>query len=144
MKEGPSRSALSKAYPGEDRVHGSQPCLVGLCVGDIDAARDTRNLTSNDLAVTHEFDLRRISLAQLGDYATVGPATTMAYVEGWRHRWRAGLAAGDLRPDVGAEGTDFGSNGGHIAGRETFGAVVSLPILPNARIGGYRAYEMLG
>jgi hypothetical protein len=23
-----------------------------------------------------------------------------------------------------AEGTDFGSNGGHIAGRETFGAVV--------------------
>ena len=68
----------------------------------------------------------------------------MAYVEGWRHRWRAGLAAGDLRPDVGAEGTDFGSNGGHIAGRETFGAAVSLPILPNARIGGYRAYEMLG
>jgi hypothetical protein len=49
-----------------------------------------------------------------------------------------------LRPDVGAEGTDFGSNGGHIAGRATFGAVVSLPILPNARIGDYRAYEVLG
>jgi hypothetical protein len=55
---------------------------------------------------------------------------------------RAG--AGNLRPDVGAEGTDFGSNGGHIAGRATFGAVVSLPILPNARIGDYRAYEVLG
>jgi hypothetical protein len=52
--------------------------------------------------------------------------------------------AGDLRPDVGAEGTDFGSNGGHIACRETFGAVVSLPILPNAQIGDYRAYEVLG
>jgi hypothetical protein len=55
---------------------------------------------------------------------------------------RAG--AGDLRPDVGGEGTDFGSNGGHIAGRETCGAVVSLPILPNARIGDYHAYEVLG
>jgi hypothetical protein len=40
-----------------------------------------------------------------------------------------GAGAGDLRPDVGAEGTDFGSNGGHIACRETFGEVVSLPIL---------------
>ena len=55
-----------------------------------------------------------------------------------------GAGAGDLRLDVGAEGTDFGSNGGHIAGRGTFGAVVSLPILPNARIGDYRAYEVLG
>ena len=27
---------------------------------------------------------------------------------------------------------------------ETFGAVVSLPILPNAQIGDYRAYEVLG
>jgi hypothetical protein len=36
------------------------------------------------------------------------------------------------------------ANGGHIAGRETFGSVVSLPILPNARIGDYRAYEVLG
>ena len=49
-----------------------------------------------------------------------------------------------MRPDVGAEGTDFGSNGRHIASRETFGAVVSLPILPNAQIGDYRAYEVLG
>lgn len=55
-----------------------------------------------------------------------------------------GAGAGNLRPDVGAEGTDFGSNGGHIAGRETFGSVVPLPILPNARIGDYRAYEVLG
>jgi hypothetical protein len=55
-----------------------------------------------------------------------------------------GAGAGDLRPDVGAEGTDFGSNGGHIAGRETFGAVVSLPISSNAQIGDNRAYEVLG
>ena len=55
-----------------------------------------------------------------------------------------GAGAGDLRPDVGTVGKDFGSNGGHIAGRETFGAVVSLPILPNARIGDYRGYEVLG
>ena len=54
-----------------------------------------------------------------------------------------GAGAGDLRPDVGAEGADFGSNGGHNAGRETFGDRV-LPILPNARISGYRAYEALG
>jgi hypothetical protein len=52
--------------------------------------------------------------------------------------------AGDLRPDVGAEATDFGSNGGHLAGREIFAAVVSLPILLNARIGDYRAHEVLG
>ena len=43
-----------------------------------------------------------------------------------------------------AGSTNFGSNGGHIVGRETFGAVVSLPILPNAQIGDYRAYEVLG
>jgi hypothetical protein len=31
-----------------------------------------------------------------------------------------------------------------VAGREISGAVVSLPILPNARIGDYRVYEVLG
>jgi hypothetical protein len=31
---------------------------------------------------------------------------------------------------------------GGVAG--PFGAIVSLPILPNARIGDYRAYEVLG
>ena len=35
-------------------------------------------------------------------------------------------------------------NGGHIAGHETFGAVVALPILPNARRGYYHSPKMLG
>ena len=55
-----------------------------------------------------------------------------------------GAGAGDLRPDVGAEGTDFGSNGGHIACRETFGEVVSLPILRERADRRLSCYEVLG
>jgi hypothetical protein len=36
------------------------------------------------------------------------------------------------------------TDGGRGWRRGTFGAVVSLLILPNARIGDYRAYELLG
>lgn len=41
-------------------------------------------------------------------------------------------------------GPDSGLNGGHIAGHETSGAVVALPILPNVRRGNYRSPKMLG
>src|SRR3984893_7235785 len=56
------RNALGKAYPGEDRIDRCKPLLIGLCVRDIDGARDAVDVATNDLAIAHRLCLWRVGL----------------------------------------------------------------------------------
>ena len=76
-------------------------------------------------------DTRAIPSDARRDHASPPPARC------WRVAGGAG--AGDLRPADG-EGGDFHSNGRTHRGSRT----LSLPTLPNAGIGDYRAHEVLG
>lgn len=72
------------------------------------------------------------------DLDRIAPVGARALLEGrgtnggrrWRKRFASRCRHGS---------SDFGSKGGNVAGRETFGAGASLPILRNARIHDYRA-----
>jgi hypothetical protein len=52
---------------GYVRSCGGKPLVVWLSVRDIDAVRDPGNLPANNLAVTHQFDLRRIAFMDQGE-----------------------------------------------------------------------------
>src|SRR5262249_11058660 len=54
------RNALSEAYPGKDRIDAREPLLIGLSVGDVNAASDAVDMPSSDLAVAHELDAGRV------------------------------------------------------------------------------------
>src|SRR5262245_24775187 len=56
-----NRDALGQPYPGEDRIDGSNALTVGLCVRNVDRASDAVDMTTQNLAVAHQFDLRRIA-----------------------------------------------------------------------------------
>jgi len=52
---------LREAHPGENRVYVGKPLPIGLCVRDIDAARDAADMTADDLAVAHQLDAGRVA-----------------------------------------------------------------------------------
>src|ERR1700730_19274134 len=64
----PHRHTLREAHPGEDRIYRGEPCGVRLYVWDVDATGDAADMTTNELAVAHQFDGRRV--------AVVDPAET--------------------------------------------------------------------
>jgi hypothetical protein len=58
------RHALRKAHPGEDRIYRGEPCGVRLGVRDLDVTGDAADMATNELAVAHQFDGRRIACSQ--------------------------------------------------------------------------------
>ena len=53
--------ALRKADPGEDRIYRGKPRLIRLRVRDVDATGDTSDMATNELAVAHQLDRRRVA-----------------------------------------------------------------------------------
>ena len=51
---------LRKPQSGEDRIYRGEPCGVRLRVRDVDATGDAADVTTNELAVTHQFDGRQV------------------------------------------------------------------------------------
>ncbi len=56
------RHALRKAHPGEDRIYRGEPRLIRLRVRDVDATGDAADMATNELAVAHQLDGRRVAV----------------------------------------------------------------------------------
>src|SRR6202030_646905 len=56
-----NRDALSKTYPGEDRIHRGDTLIVGLRVRNADRAGDAVDVAAQDLAMAHQLDLCRVA-----------------------------------------------------------------------------------
>ena len=56
------RHALRKPDPGEDRIYRGEPRLIRLRVRDVNAMSDAPDMTTNELAVTHQLDGRQVAL----------------------------------------------------------------------------------
>jgi hypothetical protein len=47
---------LCKTHPGEDRICRREPCLLRLCVREVDVTSDATDMATNELAVDHRSD----------------------------------------------------------------------------------------
>jgi hypothetical protein len=47
---------LCKTHPGEDRICRREPCLVRLCVREVDATSDANDMATNELAAGDRSD----------------------------------------------------------------------------------------
>src|SRR5262249_21253084 len=56
-----NRDALRETHPRKGGVDVCDPLTRGLSVRDVDRARDAVDMTAQDLAVSHQLDLRRIA-----------------------------------------------------------------------------------
>jgi hypothetical protein len=58
--------ALREPHPGEDRIDVCKPHRIRLRIRRRNAARETTHFAQNDLAVSHQLDLRRIPFVVRG------------------------------------------------------------------------------
>jgi hypothetical protein len=61
------RDALGESHPSENGVHGGNPLIVGLCIGNVDRAGDAVDVATHCPIIAYQRDFGRIAHTDWGE-----------------------------------------------------------------------------